>query len=348
MAFQNVEIEMISQDWKNYANKIPVYPENFEGRGIVICAGGIRYFTCCWVLVNMLRRELKCTLPVEVWYVGRELTQDIINALKDMDVSCCNFLDYENNLELKGWMLKPLAIQLSRFKEVLYLDADNIPVMNPEFLFQFSGYTETGALFWPDFWQTDNNNPIWRIIGHDPVAMKEQESGQLLINKKKCWRELNLTVYFNRNSRVYYKILLGDKDTFRFAWMALQSDFYFISHEVASCGFVNCDGKFLGHTMVQYSPDGQACFLHRNLLKWNKTSFGGVSWVKIKRFKRNAKDKHYINFLNQGHFYMNLEGDVEIFSFQDLFGNMENSCLKYLNNLRASRLYHDFVLSFYY
>jgi alpha 1,2-mannosyltransferase len=346
--FPDSDMESAVKAWKNYVNDIPAYPGNFEGKGIVICAGGIHYFTCCWVLLNVLRKYHKCTLPVQIWYAGNELTQSAIDALKEIGASCHNFLDYENDFELKGWMLKPLAIKLSSFKEVLFLDADNIPVVNPEFLFQSPGYKESGAMFWPDFWQTDNNNPIWQITGHEPVTMKEQESGQLLIDKEKCWREINLTVYFNRNSFIYYNLLLGDKDTFRFAWMALKSGFHFISHEVASCGYVNFGGIFLGHTMVQHSPDGQICFLHRNLLKWSETSLDSVSWAMIKQFKKDAVDKQYIRFrLNNGHLYMNLEGDVETFVFRDLFGDMENLCLKYLRDLRKSRLYQDFVLSFY-
>jgi alpha 1,2-mannosyltransferase len=286
-------------------------------------------------------------LPVQIWYAGNELTQSVINVLEGIGASCHNFLDYEKDFELKGWMLKPLAIKLSNFKEVLYLDADNIPVMNPEFLFQSSGYKEFGAMFWPDFWQTDSNNPIWKIIKHEPVTMKELESGQLLIDKERCWKEINLTVYFNRNSFVYYNLLLGDKDTFRFAWMALKSAFHFVNHEVASCGYVNFEGTFLGHTMVQHSPDGQICFLHRNLLKWSETSLDGVAWIMIKQFKKNAIDKQYIRFQNHGHLYMNMEGDVETLVFRDLFGDIENLCLKYLHDLRKSRLYQDFVLSFY-
>jgi alpha 1,2-mannosyltransferase len=338
---------MIAENWRNHANAIPDYPCNFEGKGIVICAGGINYFTCCWVLVNILRREQKCTLPIQVWYVGNELTQGAINALREIDVRCYNFLDYEKNIELKGWMLKPLAIKLSSFKEVLYLDADNIPAVNPEFLFQTPEYEDSGAVFWPDFWETDSNNQIWEIIGCKSVPMKEQESGQLLINKEKCWKELNLAVYFNRNSNIYYSLLLGDKDTFRFAWLALKSNFYFISHEVASCGQVDFDGMFLGNTMVQHTPDGRMCFLHRNLLKWHLTRPGKATWTTIKSFKKNAIYKQYMLLKLSNGLCMNLEGDVEMFIFQHLFGCIESQCLEYLCDLRASKLYNDFALSSY-
>ena len=40
---------------------IPQPSKQHSGRGIVICAGGYKYFVCAWVCINMLRR-LGCTL----------------------------------------------------------------------------------------------------------------------------------------------------------------------------------------------------------------------------------------------------------------------------------------------
>jgi hypothetical protein len=35
---------------------------------------------------------------------------------------------------------------------MIYLDADNIPLRDPSFLFETREYRETGALLWQDFW----------------------------------------------------------------------------------------------------------------------------------------------------------------------------------------------------
>src|SRR5262245_56338271 len=43
----------------------------FDGRGIVICAGGPRYFTCAWVLISVLRHVHRVALPIQVWHLGR-------------------------------------------------------------------------------------------------------------------------------------------------------------------------------------------------------------------------------------------------------------------------------------
>lgn len=45
---------------------------------------------------------------------------------------------------------KPFAIQWSRFAEVLYLDADNVPGRDPTFLSDTPQYAQCGAISWPD------------------------------------------------------------------------------------------------------------------------------------------------------------------------------------------------------
>jgi Mannosyltransferase putative len=59
------------------------------------------------------------------------------------------FLTYQFFIRFQ---IKAAAIINSQFQKVLYLDSDNIPTRNPEYLFHSKEFEETGALFWPDFW----------------------------------------------------------------------------------------------------------------------------------------------------------------------------------------------------
>src|SRR5580704_3963696 len=71
-----------------FLDTLSPYPGGFAGRGIVICAGGVRYLTCAWVLINMLRR-LSCTLPIEVWYLGeKERDPYWIELVESLGVRC--------------------------------------------------------------------------------------------------------------------------------------------------------------------------------------------------------------------------------------------------------------------
>jgi Mannosyltransferase putative len=118
----------------------PFAEHRFEGRGIVICAGGARLFTCAWVAIGLLRRQLACTLPIEVWYLGpEEMGPPMRGLLEQLGAQPIDALEVAKRHQVErlgGWELKPYAVMHSRFREVLLLDADNVPVRDPSFLFE--------------------------------------------------------------------------------------------------------------------------------------------------------------------------------------------------------------------
>src|SRR5262249_7829771 len=123
-------------------------PPGYEGRGIVIVGGGIRYFTCAWVCLQMLRR-LGCTLPVGLWHLGpREMDQERQSLLTDLGVKCVDAMRFRKKFPIRrlaGWELKAYAVLHSSFREVLFLDADNVPIVDPTFLFDTPEFRRTGA-----------------------------------------------------------------------------------------------------------------------------------------------------------------------------------------------------------
>jgi alpha 1,2-mannosyltransferase len=337
------EISELKIAWRAFADEIPPYPDTFKGRGIVVCAGGFLYLPCAWVLIAMLR-EQGCTLPIELWYEGNELNDEMILKLNGLNVICKNCSDFVD-LPVRGYAMKPLAILHSSFREVLFLDADNNCLSNPEYLFENEVYRNKGSIFWPDAWTTSRSNMIWKIIGSTDYNSPEQESGQILINKEKCWKELNLAVYFNNNYSVYYKMLLGDKDTFKFAWQALNTPYFMISTPVGYCGYLNKDKEFFGFTMVQHDPSGEILFLHRNLVKWSVVNNEKAIWTCVKR-KCGSKVKFNPKNIQAGNLRFSLvdiQGDVEVIPFKKKYGNYEARCLKKLQDLRKSKEYASFL-----
>jgi len=240
---------------------IPTYPGLFRGRGIVICAGGTRYFTNAWVCINMLR-HLGCTLPIQMWYQGaNELDETMRTLARKLNVQCVDAEAYKQNSPCKaltGWSLKPYAIINCPFKEVLLLDADNVPLINPELLFEEVHFRDVGAVFWPDYGRFAPSSPAWALFGVPFRNEPEFESGQILVNKQKCWRALLLTMWYNANSSFYYSHVHGDKDTYRMAFRKLNQPFFIIPHRVAP----------LSGTMCQHDFGGKRIFQHRNLAKW--------------------------------------------------------------------------------
>ncbi len=145
-----------------------------------ICAGGARLFTCAWVEIALLRRHLGCTLPIEVWHIGSaELGPSMRNLLEDLDVQTVDALEVGKRYtvtRLGGWELKAYELLHGPFREVLLLDADNVPVRNPEYLFDTPDYTAAGTLFWPDIVRLARESPIWALADlpfRDAPALEE-------------------------------------------------------------------------------------------------------------------------------------------------------------------------------
>jgi hypothetical protein len=247
-----------------FVDNIPPYPDRFDGRGIVICGGGLKYFTCAWVCIHLLRR-LGCHLPIELWHLGSgEMSAEMAALVKPLGVDCrdaCNSRKKFPARMLHGWALKPYAILHSRFREVLLLDADNVPTMDPGYLFETPEFRETGAIFWPDYKFADGKRAqvIWKSCGLRAPREREFESGQIVVDKRRCWRALCLTMWFNENADFYYQHVHGDKETFHLAFWKLRQSYSLVKKPIQP----------LAATMCQHDFAGRRVFQHRNLDKWN-------------------------------------------------------------------------------
>jgi len=245
-------------------SEMTTYPENrFSGRGIVICGGGPKYFTCAWVCLRMLR-HLGCNLPAEIWYLGQqEMSDEMLEIMTDDKTTCVDAYKVREThpcRRLHGWELNPYSVIHSKFQEVFFIDADNVAIRNPEFLFDSAQYKETGAIFWPDYGRLARSRDIWQICKIQWRDEPEFESGQMFIDKKRCWEALQLAMHYNEHSDFYYQHIHGDKDTYHMAWRHLNLEYSMPEkkiHNLASC------------VMCQHAFDGQIIFQHRNLAKWN-------------------------------------------------------------------------------
>lgn len=247
-------------------------PQSIEGRGIVICAGGERYLTNAWVCINMLR-HVGCKLPIQIWYLGAEEMPDHwIPLLRDIDVGVVDARSIHPRPRiLNGWEAKPFAIIHSPWREVLLLDADNIAIKDPTFLFEEPAYREHGAIFWPDISETHPTRRVWELTGITYRPEPEIESGQVVVDKQRCWRSLYLTMHLNSYSDFWYEYVYGDKDTFRFAWKMMDQEY-----AVPATGVDHRDG-----VLYQHDFEGNRLFQHRHAHKWARhenTSIPNFVW----------------------------------------------------------------------
>ena len=246
----------------SFLESVEPYPaDQFHGKGIVMCGGGKRYFTCAWVCINMLRRS-GCKLPIELWSIdSHEIDANLRRLIEPLGVTCVNAQSFRRRYPariLNGWELKSYAVIHSSFEEVLYIDTDNVIVSDPTKLFDASAYREHGAVFWPDFERLAPDRPIWNICRVTYRDEPEFETGQMVIDKRRCWKSLQLTMHLNEYSDFYYKYVYGDKETFHMAWHMSAQSFAMIPYPLEA----------LSHVMCQHDFDGKRLFQHRNMAKW--------------------------------------------------------------------------------
>ncbi|GMF20796.1 unnamed protein product [Phytophthora fragariaefolia] len=257
-------------------------------------------------------RAVNCTLPVELWYIESEmnhggeasLLDDIPKRLRDEDGPVT--LHPITDMRVAGFNSKVYAVTHTGLKYVLFLDADNIPVRDPSYLFKTPEFVQTGAVFWPDFWHPahtifniNENSLLWELLEMQYVDMFEQESGQLVIDKTRssaALRMLSLFTFHDPNLFSRYKLAHGDKDLFRLAWLKTKTPFHMVANPPGIAGTVR-DTKFCGMSMVQFDPNGDVLFLHRNAKKLT----GGLSasrkpdkriWTHLQRFRYRAASPH--------------------------------------------------------
>lgn len=241
---------------------LPAYRDEFEGRGIVIPAGGCKYFACAWVCIHMLRR-FGCQLPIELWHLGPlEMSGTMRRLVEPLGVRCVDAYEVRKRHPariLNGYEIKPYAIIHSRFREVLLLDADNVPVVDPTFLFDSVPYRECGAIFWPDYNRLGEDRAIWPLTGVAYQDEPEFETGQIFVDKERCWRALMLTMWMNEHSDFWYRHVHGDKETFHLAWRKLNVPYAMPPYAIHKLPSVMCQHDF----------EGRRIFQHRNFSKWS-------------------------------------------------------------------------------
>jgi alpha 1,2-mannosyltransferase len=278
----------------SYIDHIPNYS---PGKSIVTSIYNGEFATG-FVLLKELAR-LNVRLPVEVFYREGELSQNQIDILCECEINLKikkikgNAKDFTTIYGgIAGWSTKIYALLESKYEENLWIDADNFPIVNPDFLFDDPDYIEKGSLFWRDLMSPDRSNryhdnaviwPIFNVVSNDAEPF---ETGQLLINKPRCWSQMRLVKHYADNCEIYYHFG-GDSETFRMAWqhwhlrnggifprinyhtnLSISSPYGFIPYGPFHKGIYNEFGKWGGGTvMVQRDRQGNELFNHRNLNK---------------------------------------------------------------------------------
>lgn len=216
--------------------QVPRMPVFTKKRGVVICAGGWRFFPSLYVTVRILR-ETGCTLPIQVWYLGKaEYDPRMQELLSPWNVEMVDGVEFvERHCKgmfrcIGGWEMKAIAVAYSPFREVFSLDADCYPVYNIETFMRRKEYLDVGAVFWPDHFALKDEQYDFFGVPRPPHPIG-LESGQFLVDKQRCWKGVWLSAWLNGNSDYIYPtrtmvdFLYGDKDTFAMGFLKAGNKF---------------------------------------------------------------------------------------------------------------------------
>lgn len=226
-------------------------------------------------------------VPIEIFHQN-ELSKNKIKYIKENypNVNIINLSFIKDNL--KGYQMKPFAIYLSNFNNILWIDNDVVPLQTMSFLFK-SNYD---AIFWKDKYIHSDKK-----IRDKYNFSYEYETGVIFLRKMNIIKHLqevirmncNYDVHFygyhmhlknfNGNRNKYYKELLGDKDTFQICFQNYDNKYinsqkphgigtnffrYKIPLTKIEIKFPLVIGNFYETGLLQYY-NGKQIFLHKTV-----------------------------------------------------------------------------------
>lgn len=330
---------------------IPEYKNTKLKRGVVVCAGD-DHFISAFILVKSLV-DMNPNVNIEWFYVGNELYDFQIKEISK--ISNVKLIDclinqpkwFPNKIEdkhLRGYMIKPYSLMMSEFEEIIFIDADNFPLNNPEVLLECNQYKKNGNLFWPDFKFTNNNDMNKMILPQtDKIfswfnvenpsdkGLRLTESGQMLINKRICWNGLCLAYYMNYNHDFFYQLALGDKDLYYLAFSILKIPYELCKYNPDALG--SSDNRKMDSIAQRHPETGNVFFTHRTMSKITHNIFKKPThWYTCLNCEMDISNG-LVTSDNESVCINNVKGDIEN-KYNELEDHWKDISETYNNNLQ--------------
>ena len=270
-------------------------------KAIVIPTGKKTFRYACHLIVN-LRNVLNSKLPIQIVYADNaDLPleyQDFATSLgSDIEtLGVTRVLDDETlQLAQDGWAIKPFALLVSKFEQVMVLDADAVLLQPPEVIFNgHTGYQHSGTLLFHDrlLWQGafKDRHAWWEkeLKHHIPSTAlnkslvfnegyaEECDSGMVIMDKSRlptllgllhiCWQNS-----FKVRKDWTYRMGYGDKESWWFGLELSGTNYTFESHYGAVLGHVRSkdesETEVCGFTIAHTDEQNKLLWYNGSLLK---------------------------------------------------------------------------------
>lgn len=165
---------------KTFGNLLPSDKEweSYKGSSGYVLVGGGRFTWLSFLVIKQIRAN-GSKLPIELFIATEsDYEKHFCDEVLPKYNARCNVFDYEFAEELSkrfkigGYQYKMLALLSSKFENVLYLDSDNFPTRDVDYLFTSDLYKENQLLLWPDAWARTTNPKFYDIAN---VEVKENK-----------------------------------------------------------------------------------------------------------------------------------------------------------------------------
>ncbi|KAG7662004.1 uncharacterized protein J8A68_004504 [[Candida] subhashii] len=156
---------------KTFGNILPTDPEweSYQGSSGYVIVGGGQYSWLSYLVIKQLRKT-GAKLPIELFIPTKsDFEADFCEKVLPKLNARCNVFDPVLSSQLKrrfslgGFQYKMLALLSSKFENVLYLDSDNFPTKNVDYLFTSKLFADHRLMLWPDAWARTTNPKYYEI-----------------------------------------------------------------------------------------------------------------------------------------------------------------------------------------
>jgi alpha 1,2-mannosyltransferase len=211
----------------------------------------------------------------------------------------CLVISDFTNIQIARYQYKIFSTIFSSFEDVVFLDADSIPLIDVSEMFHQKPYISTGLITWPDFWASTASHLFYDISGQKVPPVTDHassESGQMLISKSKHAHTLLLALYYNIYGPPFFYRLLsengpgeGDKETWVAASKALNLPYYQVRERAQVVGH-SADGSFVFSGIAQHHPGPDYQLEVGNQTTYRDTKNAKVVFLHLNGAKPNPVD----------------------------------------------------------
>lgn len=208
----------------------PVYPEQNDdaSAGVVIAGGGLKYLAPALTSIRLIRETFNDTpsskLPIMLVTLAGEqpfgqLERKLSNHYGVRLLNLERLYPGGSGSIFCSYSVKLWSIALAPFQQVLLLDSDAHPAVPPTKLLDDALFQQHGAVFWPDLWPGSAWSDLLQSLGianssanlpRSSPLRGSHESGQVLIDRKRKWRSVLLSLFLSAHKDVIFERTLRD------------------------------------------------------------------------------------------------------------------------------------------